>query len=118
MIKILFDNRCSLCKREINYYKSISPKGIFHWCDLHKNNALLYKYKITRQDALLSLHAIDEKKILYKGVDAFCIIWRELKWWNILSIVVKMPIIYRISKIFYRHFAAWRFKKLNYCKVD
>lgn len=118
MIKIIFDNRCSLCQREINYYKSIAPEGKFKWIDLHKNDLLLRKYKITRNEALLSLHAIDHKQKIHKGIDAFCLIWKELKGWNILNIIVKMPIIYSLSKILYKQFAIWRMNKLNHCRIN
>jgi predicted DCC family thiol-disulfide oxidoreductase YuxK len=118
MIKILFDNQCNICKKEIRYYQSISPSKIFLWCDLHTNKTLLRKYKITHKDALLSLHAIDEKESLYKGVDAFCLIWKHLRGWNLLSLIIKMPIIYPTSKILYKFFALWRFNKLHYCRVN
>ncbi len=118
MIKILFDNQCNICKKEIRYYKSIAPAGIFLWCNLHTNKELLNKYQITRKDALLSLHAIDEKEILYKGIDAFCLIWKHLRGWSVLSIMIKLPIIYNVSKVAYQYFALWRFQKLNYCRVN
>ena len=118
MIKILFDNQCNICKKEIQYYQSISPPKIFLWCNLHTSKTLLRKYKITHKDALLSIHAIDEKEILYKGVDAFCLIWKHLRGWKLLSLIIKMPIIYPTSKILYKYFALWRFNKLNYCRVN
>ena len=118
MIKIFYDQHCSLCSKEINYYRSISPKGIFMWCNLHTNNKLLRKYGITLKDSLLSLHAIDEKKRLFKGIDAFWLIWNNLRGWRFLSFIIKMPIIYLVSKILYSYFARWRFKKLNYCQVN
>jgi len=39
MIKIFFDDACSLCQKEIHYYKSISPKKKFQWLNIHENNA-------------------------------------------------------------------------------
>ena len=118
MIKILYDQHCSLCLKEINYYKSIAPKGIFMWCNLHKHNKLLHKYGITYNDALLSLHAIDDKDRIYRGIDAFCLLWNNLKRWRLLSFIIKLPLIYFISKIFYSYFAQWRFNKMKYCKVS
>ena len=118
MIKILFDNHCSLCRREINYYKSIAPKGKFLWCDLHRNSSLLCKYKISQNEALLSLHAIDENKKLHKGIDAFCVIWNEIQGWRLISLIVKAPIIYSLSKKLYAHFTIWRVNKLNYCELN
>ena len=118
MIKILFDNQCNICKKEIQYYKSIAPTDIFLWCNLHTNKEILNKYKITYKDALLSLHAIDEKEMLHKGIDAFCLIWKHLRGWRYLSFVIKLPIIYPMSKIAYQYFASWRFNRLNYCRVN
>jgi predicted DCC family thiol-disulfide oxidoreductase YuxK len=118
MIKILFDNQCNICKKEIQYYRSISPSRIFLWCNLHTNKALLRKYNISYKEALLSLHAIDEKDRLHKGIDAFCLIWKHLKGWKFLRLIIKMPIIYPTSKILYKFFALWRFNKLNYCRVS
>ena len=118
MIKILFDNQCNIFKKEIQYYKSIAHTDIFLWCNLHTNKEILNKYKITYKDALLSLHAIDEKEILYKGIDAFCLIWKHLRGWRYLSFVIKLPIIYPMSKIAYQYFASWRFNRLNYCRVN
>jgi predicted DCC family thiol-disulfide oxidoreductase YuxK len=118
MIKILYDQQCSLCSKEINYYKSIAPKGIFLWCNLHTNNKLLRKYGIKHNEALMSLHAIDGKEKLYRGIDAFCLIWNNLKGWALLSFVVRMPFIYFLSKMLYSYFALWRFNKMKYCRVN
>jgi predicted DCC family thiol-disulfide oxidoreductase YuxK len=118
MIKILYDHHCSLCSKEINYYRSIAPKGIFLSCNLHAHNELLRKYKITHKEALLSLHAIDTKEKLYRGVDAFCLIWNHLRGWRLLSFIIKMPLIYTVSKVFYSYFARWRFNKMKYCRTN
>lgn len=118
MIKIFFDDACSLCQKEIHYYKSISPKKKFQWLNIHENNALLKRFNISQNEALLSLHAIDEKQRIYKGMDAFSLIWRELKGWRWLSILVNIPLISPLCKILYKLFAYWRFNKLNYCKVQ
>jgi predicted DCC family thiol-disulfide oxidoreductase YuxK len=118
MIKILFDNQCNICRKEIQYYKSIAPSGVFLWCNLHAHEEILYKYQITYKDALLSLHAIDENEIMHIGVDAFCLIWKHLRGWRFLSLIIRLPIIYSVSKIAYKYFALWRFKKLHYCRVN
>ena len=51
------------------------------------------------------------------GVDAFIIIWAQLKYWKVLSILVKTPIVYTIAKITYKLFANYRFKKLTHCQM-
>jgi predicted DCC family thiol-disulfide oxidoreductase YuxK len=66
----------------------------------------------------MSLHAIDGKEKLYSGIDAFCLIWNNLKGWALLSFVVRMPFIYFVSKMLYSYFALWRFNKMKYCRVN
>ena len=63
------------------------------------------------------LHALDRDKNLKIGVDAFILIWDELKLWNLLSLFVKLPIIYQITKSLYNMFAGYRFKKLTHCQM-
>ena len=51
------------------------------------------------------------------GVDAFMLIWDNLKYWKILSVLVRAPFIYSISKITYKLFANYRFKKLSHYQM-
>ena len=115
---IIFDDHCGMCSKEISYYKSLSTKNKFLWCDLHAESELLKQFNISRKDALMSLHAIDEEGKLYKSIDAFIIIWQELSYWKILAFIMKIPIINPIAKFLYQRFAVWRYARLNYCEVD
>lgn len=72
-----------MCSKEVAYYKSISKKDAFLWCDLFEESQLLKQFNISRNEALMALHAIDEKGKIYKGIDAFSVIWQELPYWRI-----------------------------------
>lgn len=115
---IIFDDHCGMCSKEISYYKSLSTKNKFLWCDLHGESQFLQQFNISRKEALMSLHAIDEQGKIYKGIDAFIIIWQELSYWKILAFIIKLPIINQIAKYLYQRFAVWRYARLNYCEVD
>lgn len=117
-IKIFFDGKCSICSREINYYRSIASKDNFIWCDLHRNSNLMKEYQLDYKQALLTLHAVDENGILHIGVDAFALIWKNIPRFHLLAKIVKAPGIYQLSKIGYRYFANWRFRRLKYCNLD
>ena len=71
MITIYYDGKCGICKKEIEYYKKISSRNIFKWCDIANNPELLRNTNIKKRDALLYLHAIDSYGDTYIGVDAF-----------------------------------------------
>ena len=117
LTKVFYDGKCGLCSKEINYYKRIAPKNTFEWHDIASNPEKLKELQVSQYDALMYLHAIDQKSNLKIGVDAFILIWSHLKHWKILSIFVRTPIIYSIAKITYKLFANYRFKKLSHCKV-
>ena len=117
LIEIFYDGKCGLCSKEINYYKRISPKNIFKWNDIANNPNELKNIKVSQYDALMYLHGLDRDKNLKIGVDAFILIWDQLRFWNLLSFLVKLPIIYSIAKCLYNLFASYRFKKLTHCQM-
>ena len=67
--------------------------------------------------ANLGNHAFNENNI-HVGVDAFIIIWSNLKFWRILSFIVSLPIIKQIANLFYKNFAERRFAKLPHCQLS
>ena len=117
-IKVYFDGNCGLCSKEINYYRKIDKKNIFEWVNIYIHDTDLEKLGITKSEALMELHALDENGKMYKGVDSFILIWRNLSFfWSILGILVSFYPIYLIAKFAYRKFAIQRFNKLGYCDI-
>tara|TARA_A100001011_G_scaffold222530_1_gene230503 strand:- start:60 stop:437 length:378 start_codon:yes stop_codon:yes gene_type:complete len=117
-IKVYFDGNCGLCSKEINYYNKIDKKNIFEWVNIYTNDTDLKKFGITKSEALMELHALDENGKMYKGVDSFILIWKNLSFfWSILGILVSFYPIYLTAKFAYRKFAIQRFNKLGYCDI-
>ena len=117
-IKVYFDGNCGLCSKEINYYKKIDKKNIFEWVNIYTHDTDLKKFGITKSEALMELHALDENGKMYKGVDSFILIWKNLSFfWSILGILVSFYPIYLTAKFAYRKFAIQRFNKLGYCDI-
>ena len=117
MIIVFYDGKCNLCSKEINYYRKIAPSGKFKWQDVNiKSNALIYK-GIKTSDALKILHVIDRNNKLHKGIDAFIVIWRNLKYWKFLGNLAALPIIKQILHLLYIGFANWRFNRLTHCII-
>ena len=117
LIKVFYDGKCGLCSKEINYYKKIAPKNTFEWYDIATNKKDLKHIKVSQYDALMYLHVLDNQSNLKIGVDAFISIWSQLKFWNLLSILIKAPLIYSLAKFMYKVFARYRFKKLAHCQI-
>ena len=118
-IKVYFDGNCGLCSKEINYYSKIDKKNIFEWVNIYINDTDLKKLGITKSEALMELHALDENGKMYKGVDSFILIWKNLSFfWSILGILVSFYPIYLTAKFAYKKFAIQRFNKLGYCDIN
>jgi predicted DCC family thiol-disulfide oxidoreductase YuxK len=117
LVKVFYDGKCGLCSKEINYYIKIAPLNTFEWLDIANNPSELKNIKISQHDALMFLHAQDENLKLKVGVDAFILMWSKLKYWRLLSLIIKLPLIYQCTKIVYRTFAKYRFKKLTHCQL-
>jgi predicted DCC family thiol-disulfide oxidoreductase YuxK len=66
---------------------------------------------------LKQLHAKDENGRFHIGVDAFILIWKNLKYWKVIGFVVSVPVIYKIAEILYSIFANWRFNRLEHCTL-
>ena len=116
MITIFYDGKCGLCAKEINYYRRIAPVGIFNWQDITESDDELKKEGISLSEGLRLLHAKDNQGRIHIGVDAFILIWKQLKWWRNLAFFFGLPIIYQIADFLYRYFANWRFKRLKHCQ--
>jgi len=117
MITIFFDGKCGLCSREINHYRKIAPDEIFIWQDITKYADNLRADGISLSDGLKLLHAKDIDGKFYVGVDAFILIWKQLKRWRLLAVFVSLPIMYQIINFIYKNFANWRFKRLKHCQL-
>ena len=117
MITVFYDGKCGLCAKEIGHYRKIAPSGIFDWQDITITTEALHKEGIRLSEGLKLLHVKDADGVLHVGVDAFIVIWHELKRWRVLASLVSLPVIKPLANACYRMFAAWRFKRLAHCQL-
>lgn len=117
MIEVYYDGKCGLCSKEINYYKTIAPDGVFDWQDITQSDQALQKHNIRLSDALRRLHAQDEHGNLHIGADAFILIWRNMPYWRPLGWFAALPIVRPIASLAYNKFADWRFTRLTHCQI-
>lgn len=116
-ITVYYDGKCGLCSREINHYKKIAPDGVFNWQDVTSDDRALNQDGIALSEALKSLHAKDRDGQFHTGVDAFILIWKELKGWKYLGYILALPIIRPCAQFAYKNFANWRFQRLEHCQI-
>lgn len=113
-ILVFFDAKCNVCSKEISYYSKIDHEKKFKWINVNEGKNELKKYKIKFTDSLMYLHVIDKNKNIKVGVDAFIIIWQELKYWKFLAYLININFIKKITSFFYKIWARKRFEKLDY----
>ncbi len=118
MIAVFYDDKCSMCSREINFYKKIAPKASIRWLGISSSSKELKIVKIKRVDALMYLHARDSKGDFHVVVDAFILIWRNLPYFKYLNYIISLPGIYQLANIVYGKFAKYRFKNLEHCRIE
>ena len=117
MITVFYDGKCGLCAREIAHYRRIATPGAFTWVDITELSTPLEALGISLAEGLKILHAQDADGQLHKSVDAFLLIWRQLRYWRMLALMVSLPGIYHLAKLSYRWFASWRFSRLTHCQI-
>ena len=117
MITVYFDGACNYCSKEISYYKTVSSTEEFRWIDVAANPDALIDFNITQAEALLFLHAVDEKKKVHIGAEAFALIWKNLRYWKLLGHLVSLPILKIVLRYIYEIFAKRRFKNYQHCQL-
>lgn len=90
---------------------------MFIWQDITQFPQALNDHDVSLAYALKYLHAKDKAGNLHIGVDAFILIWKNIKQWKVLAAIVGTPVIKQLAQVCYRFFANWRFKKLTHCQI-
>ena len=113
-VLVFFDGNCTICSKEINFYKKKDFGKKIFWVDINKNRSLLQKYEISFNDSLLYLHVINKDGITEIGVEGFITIWKELEKFKFLIFFLNFKPIKRIISTLYKYWAQKRFKNLSY----
>ncbi len=115
MIKVLFNNKCPICSKEINHYKKLKYNDI-KWIDINDIDICSKISGKSHRELLHRLHVIYNDKI-YAGLGAFIILWANIPKYRYLSKFISFPVIYQISYVLYEILAiilfAINFKQLK-----
>ncbi len=103
-----FNDSCKICRVEINHYKKINKT--IHWVDVISDKKALIDTNLTKKDLIRRLHIIKNNKV-YKGLDAFLIVWGEIPRYKNLAKFASIPGIYHLGWLIYEFFALFLFYK-------
>ena len=118
MISVFYDDKCSLCSGEINFYKKLAPQAPLKWLGISSSSIELKNAKVKRVDALMFLHVRDNDGMFHVGVDAFILIWRNLPYFKYINYFILLPGVYYLANLIYEKFAKYRFKNLEHCQIE
>ena len=108
MIKVLFNDSCPICSKEINHYKSL--ENDINWIDINDLEISTKLSGKSHKDLLRRLHVVKDNEV-YSGVKAFVIMWRNIPKYKWIGNLVALPGVYQISVIFYEVIALLLFYK-------
>ncbi len=108
MIKVLFNDSCSICSKEINHYKSL--KNNIKWIDINDLSLASKLSGKSHRELLRRLHVVKDNEV-YSGVKAFAIMWLNIPNYKWLARLVSLPIVYHISIVLYEIIAFFLYLK-------
>ena len=106
-----FNDSCKICRTEINHYKKINKT--IHWIDVISDKKALIDTNLSKKDLVRRLHIIKNNRV-FKGLDAFLIVWGEIPRYKILAKFASIPGIYHLGWLIYEFFALILFYKNRY----
>ena len=105
-MKVYYDDKCKVCKREINFYKKFGVKNI-RWIGIHENVESIPKGK--KEKLLKKMHVIDDNNETKVGVDAFIALWKKHSYFKYLAFFVNIFFIKVFIILIYNIFAKYRY---------
>ena len=94
--------KSSVCKREIKFYSKIDKDKNFDWVNIHNNTEKIKNTGLSKKELLSILHIQNEKGSIFKGVDAFAIMWSKFQYLKPLSFALKFKPINIFANFLYK----------------
>ena len=111
MIRVYYNQKCTVCNIEISHYKKKNIPNVI-WVDINSPSEDLKFLRKSYKEMMRRLHVVDDKTI-YSGARAFIILWSNIPNYKLLSKTLNLPIIFQVFNIFYEFIAFLLFIKNN-----
>ena len=115
---VFYDDSCSLCDAEIEHYKKISAVHSINWLGIYSDWNKIERYGLSKEALLKRIHVVRSDGTIVSGAAAFVVIWNSLAYYRRLGWMVTKLRLLPIMEFGYKHFATWRYKKNQHCKVN
>lgn len=109
-LTLLFDGHCRLCRQAADRVRRWDRDGRIERLDLHDPASRQRFPQLDRAAAMASLHAVDEKGRIFRGVDAWVRLLREIPERRWLGRLLGSRWIHPLSARIYAWIARNRFR--------
>ena len=99
-IKIYFNQSCSICNSEINYYKTKIKNPLIQWVNINDNISAYIETKKTKDQLMRRMHAMVNGELI-AGAKVFLIIWNEMAEFKTVAKIVGKPVLFQIFFVVY-----------------
>ncbi|HTG83010.1 MAG TPA: DUF393 domain-containing protein [Geobacteraceae bacterium] len=110
-LEIFYDGSCSVCAGKMEAYRRKKHSGRLLFVNIAAPAFDPTPYGITLDEFMHEMHAIDREGRVYRGVEAFRVIWQAFPastWYGFLSALVEFPGVKPLARLAYRGFARIR----------
>lgn len=110
-IQVFYDGSCSVCAAEIEHYLRQDHGGRLRAVDISAPDFDPQPYGITMAEFMYELHVIDQRGVVYRGVESFWAIWQAFPAatvYRVLGGIISLPLINPVARMVYRGFARIR----------
>ncbi len=107
-LTVFYDGSCSLCRREIEFYRRRVDSNRTRWADVSACPPEALPEGLTRQDAMARFHVQRADGALISGAGAFAELWAHTPGFRWLGCVARLPIIHGVLDWAYGIFLDWR----------
>jgi predicted DCC family thiol-disulfide oxidoreductase YuxK len=110
-LKVFYDGSCVVCATEIEHYLRKDHGKKLIALDISRPDFDPACYRISRDDFMQQLHAIDYNGQVFKGVDSFWAIWQAFPpstIYGFMARIIRLPLINRLAGVGYWLFARIR----------
>lgn len=102
---IFYDGHCSVCNKEMDYYKKKDPLNKIHFLDITSEEFRSSSYSSHFDEMMKEMHALSSKGKMLRGMDAFYLLWQELDLQSFLRFLMGISLFKLFFHIGYFIFA-------------
>ena len=84
-LTVFFDGSCPLCRREIDFYKTLDVADSIYWADISQELQSEVVPGLSKCDAMRRFHVMTQDGTLVSGAEGFVALWSALPRFQFLG---------------------------------